>query len=77
MDIVVFAAGSDVWTIEDRLGRQLGTIKRMGNGDGKFLIDPLAGKLPGISVGPFASLRLALDEIQIRTRGTCELAVRH
>ncbi len=71
MDTVVTSTGADSWSLEGRLARTLGTITL--SNEGQFLIGPAHGKLSGIKTGPFASLDLAMEEIENQTKGACQL----
>ncbi len=71
MDTVVTSAGAGSWSLEDRLARTLGTITL--SNEGQFLIRPVHGKLSEIKTGPFASLELAMAEIENQTKGACQL----
>jgi len=71
VDTVVTSAGARSWSLEDRLARVLGTITL--SNEGQFLIRPDHGKLSGIKTGPFASLDLAMAEIENQTKGACQL----
>ena len=71
MDTVVTSAGAGSWSLEDRLARTLGTITQ--SNEGQFLIRPVHGKLSEIKTGPFASLELAMAEIENQTKGACQL----
>ncbi len=75
MDTVVTSAGAGSWSLEDRLARTLGTTTQ--SNEGQFLIRPVHGKLSGINPGPFASLDLAMAEIENQTKGRMPAHDRH
>ncbi|MDR7038463.1 hypothetical protein J2X36_003227 [Methylobacterium sp. BE186] len=75
MDVVVnpIEAPGTEWTLYDRLGRQLGSIRRTAWPDTPFTIVPERGsRLDGMAV-LHPSLDAALTAIEGRLGGTCEL----
>ena len=73
MDVTVRPmAGGKGWSLIDLLGRPMGRITE--DPPKHFTIHP-DGKatetMAGLSPGPFASLDLALSEIETHTRGVC------
>ena len=75
MDVTVRPmAGGKGWSLIDLLGRPMGRITE--DPPKHFTIYP-DGKttetMAGLSPGPFASLDLALSEIETATRGVCRL----
>jgi hypothetical protein len=79
MDITVrrTEAGS-TWSLEDLLGRAMGTIVELP--PAIFTIHPegnAAETMRSLSPGPYASLDAALAEIETHTRGVCRMDEDH
>ena len=76
MDVTVTPGESgNVWELTDLLGRSLGQIQLTA--DRRFMIFP-AGlaveTMAEMNRGPFATLDVALSEIETHTRGACRLS---
>jgi hypothetical protein len=74
MDVVLTPAGSevDVWSLKDRLGRDLGTIAK-GSKAGTFRIRPEPGSaLQSVKI-EHATLDEAMSAIAKLTNGACNL----
>ncbi len=70
--IVVRSASGTVWTLTDLLGRPMGQVET--GETGLFTVAPAGGAIDtmaDMNKGPFASLDLALAEIEKHTRGSC------
>ena len=79
MDITVRRTGEgSTWSLEDLLGRPMGSIAE--DLPKHFTIHPEGQALEtmgGLSPGPYASLDAALAEIETYTRGVCRMDVDH
>jgi hypothetical protein len=79
MDITVRRTGTDrSWSLEDLLGRPMGTITEYPPGN--FTIHPegnATATMHGLRPGPYASLDAALAEIETNTRGVCRMDEDH
>ncbi|AWN39953.1 hypothetical protein [Methylobacterium durans] len=74
MDVIVNPTGSSgtEWSLDDRLGRHLGTIQ-IAQGSFPFVIEPEpAGGLRGVKL-LHVSLDEAMSSIARKMGGTCEL----
>ena len=78
MDITVTPSDDGkTWTITDLLGRSMGCISAID--DRQFTIHPEGNALETMAdmkLGPFASLDVALAEIERQTRGVCRTVPR-
>jgi hypothetical protein len=79
MDITVRRTGAErSWSLEDLLGRPMGTITEYPPGN--FTIHPEGNAtetMHGLRPGPYASLDAALAEIETHTRGVCRMDEDH
>src|SRR3954447_14735614 len=79
MDITVRRTGEgSTWSLEDLLGRPMGSIAE--DRPKHFTIHPEGQALEtmrGLSPGPYASLDAALAEIETHTRGVCRMDIDH
>ncbi|GEP06627.1 hypothetical protein [Methylobacterium oxalidis] len=74
MDVIVNPTGScgTAWSLDDRLGRHLGTIHKSANAS-SFVIEPEpASQLRGVAL-LHASLDEAMSAIAQKMAGACEL----
>ena len=79
MDITVRRIGEgSSWSLEDLLGRPMGTVEEHPP---KHFTSHPAGQaietMRGLSPGPYASLDSALAEIETYTRGVCRMDIDH
>lgn len=74
MDVVVTPVGAkgSSWSLKDRLGRPLGTIKRSGKPE-SFEISPEPGKSLQFITQRHASLDAAMTAIAKHMQGECTL----
>ena len=74
MDVVLTPVQSDVdaWSLEDRLGRELGTIRRSATGE-TFSIRPEPGTILQTVKVRHPSLDEAMTAIAKLTNGACNL----
>ena len=76
MDVVVVPSGEKggLWDLHDRLGRKVGVIKREV---GYFTVEPdKDGPLASATLKTSDSLKEAMDNIAIVTKGECQLSGR-
>lgn len=74
MDITVKPTSSTSWSLIDLLGRDVGKVEEQAAGE--FRIVPgerVAADMKAMKHGPFATLDLALSELETFTRSTCRL----